>query len=86
MLGKTIAIRMHLLGDRHVCEGVAFESQQSGLQTCGLDALRSCCHVDAAVGVDAEEVTVVGGVVEPAQCQAVADLRDAGFLGVGDNV
>ena len=42
--------------------------------------------MDAAVGVDAEEVTVVGSVVEPAQSQTIADLRDSRFPGVGDDV
>ena len=42
--------------------------------------------MDAAVGVDAEEMAVVGGVVESAQGQAVADLRDSRFPGVGDDV
>ena len=37
-------------------------------------------------GVDAEEMAVVGGVVESAQGQAVADLRDSRFPGVGDDV
>jgi len=52
----------------------------------GLDAFCSCRHVDTTVGVDAEEVTVVGSVVEPAQSQTIADLRDSRFPGVGDDV
>ena len=52
----------------------------------GLDPFCSCRHVDAAVCVDAEEVTVIGGVVEPAQGQTIADLRDSRFPGVGDDV
>ena len=86
MFGKAIAIRMHLFGGWHVRQGAAFKCQQTGLQMSSLDAFCSCRHVDVSVCVDAEEVAVVGGVVESAQCQAIADLRDAGFLGVGDDV
>ena len=67
MFGKAIAIRVHLFGGWHMRQGAAFKCQQTGLQMSSLDAFCSCRHVDTTVGVDAEEVTVVGGVVEPAQ-------------------
>ena len=41
--------------------------------------------MDAAVGVDAEEVAVVSGVMKSAQCQTIADLWNTSFLGIGDD-
>ena len=47
-------------------EGASVELQQSRWEVSGLDALGARRHMNTAIGVDAEEMAIVCGVVEPA--------------------
>ena len=43
-------------------------------------------NMDSAICVDAEDVSIEGCVMDPTECQAVGNLREAAFFSIGNNV